>query len=196
MTTKKDKIERFRSYLAGSMTKSEKAQIENELRSDAEAAEMVEILKDLDRQAEEADSGGLGQAARRLATNLVKEFLGNASTDGPPHGVPVFDSRLLPIPDGVRPATVDTCRLSYRVADLEVDLSLYPVSPERFEMIGQIFGWTEAESPSLQLRTGRSRQSTIADSHGVFRIADVAVGKHALAIRHKKKTLAVIQLDL
>jgi hypothetical protein len=178
------------------MSPSERAEIEQELRTDNEAAETLEVLKVLDRQAEAADDGGLGQAAGRLASNLIKTFLGNASTDGPPNGVPVFDSRLLPIPDGVRPATVDTCRLSYRLADLEVDLSLYPISPERFEVIGQVVGGSQSGPLSLQLRTGRNRQSATCDVHGVFRFPEVSVGKHALAVRHEKKTLAVIQLDL
>ncbi len=196
MTMHNDKIERLRAYLKGALSSTEADAVERELHSDNQVAEMFEVLKGLERQADEADNGGLGQAARKLASNLIKEFLGNAKTDGPPRGVPVFDSRLLPIPDGVRPATVDTCRLSYRIDDLEVDLSLYPVSPERFEMIGQIVGWSENQPASVQLRTGRKRQSATCDSYGVFRFATVAVGKHGLAVRHKKKTLAVIQLDL
>ena len=196
MTMQDDKIEHLRAYLKGKLSGDEAKAVARELHSDPELARLYVVLKGLDHQAEEADSGGLGPAARKLASSLIKEFLGNIKTDGPPRGVPVFDSRLLPIPDGVRPATVDTCRLSYRIDNLEVDLSLYPVSPDRYEMIGQIIGWTGDRLASVQLRSGRQRQSATCDDYGVFRFPTIAVGRHSLAVRHHKKTLGVIQLEL
>ena len=191
-----DKIERLQAYLREELSPSDASEIEESLSTDRELAEMLEVLKKLNRQAEVSRLEGLESAARKLASQLVGQFLENEATDGPLRGVPVFDSRLLPIPEGVRPATVDTCRVSYKIEDVEVVLSMYPISPERFEVIGQIVGWDDNELPALQLRTGRGRQSASCDEHGVFRFPEVTVGKHALAVRSRKKIIGIIHLDL
>ena len=196
MKSKNDSTDQLLRYLRGDMAPAERQTVETRLTNDRKSREKLALLRALRRLPASEEPSDLLTAAERLSTGIVAEYIAGLRIGGPPLGVPVFDSRLLPIPEGVRPATVDTCRLSYRLGDLEVDLSLYPISPERFEVIGQVFGWNAGDPLHIQLRTGRARQQAPCDSFGVFRFADVDAGRHLLALQSGKKTAGIIRLEL
>ena len=135
-------------------------------------------------------------AVERLADKLVKDFETGKKHKGQPYGVTVFDSKLLPLPEGVRPAVVDTRKLKFRVSDCTLDIALYPVSPDSYELIGQIAGGEAKDRFRVTLSARKNRYTTDTDQFQLFRFDRVFSGQYTLMIRQGRKTIAIVDLDL
>ncbi|MCK5126963.1 MAG: hypothetical protein KAR42_11970 [candidate division Zixibacteria bacterium] len=134
--------------------------------------------------------------AHEVFRNLLKDIKSAKSSRDNNVAVRVFDSSLLPLPEGVRPAGVDTRRIKYIVNDQFVELSLYPVSPGSYEVIGQITGTFANEGFSAYMEHTNKNFSVIVNDCGVFRFPRVPVGKYSLTITNETQTIARVELDL
>ena len=68
----------------------------------------------------------------------------------------------MPLPEGVRPAAVSTRRLKYRIGEDILEISLHPVSPASYELIGQLSGQEPGRILDIQFKSGKSVKKIIA----------------------------------
>ncbi len=104
-----------------------------------------------------------------------------------------YDSRLIPLPEGVRPSLVSERRLKYQTGFGELELSIIPVYPGRFEITGR-FGNDEVIQPDMVVLRGRKTSRTEIDRFGFFSFAVVNPGTYSLQFnkegdKQNKKTI-------
>jgi hypothetical protein len=161
--------------------------------SDAVVAELHALLEHLDEQVAADD---LTEAARRLSSQLVSDFLADKRSSGPARGVRVFDSALLPVPDGVRPASVDTRQLRFRVSDWEVVFALYPVTSDSYEVMGRISGLGDDTAVEVVLSAGKQTERAETDKLHLFRFARVSTGTYRVVFSDKSGEIGTLTLEI
>lgn len=90
-----------------------------------------------------------------------------------------YDSRLVPLPEGVRPSLVSERRLKYQTGFGELELSIVPVYPGRFEITGR-FGNSKPIPLAEAVLQGRKTSRTGIDKYGFFSFAVVNPGTYTL----------------
>lgn len=158
----------------------------------------------LEERLENTHSGGAGggelfQQLRKPARQLIRAILTDHRKKDrqPHHGVIEFDSSYLPLPEGVRPAAVDIRRLIYRLDGCRVDLSLYPLSTEGWEMIGQVVqAERELSDITVTVRHGRSQSTCSANQFHLFRVPRLESGKNTLEVKSSHRTLGTIEIEV
>jgi hypothetical protein len=183
-------------YLKGKTSRKEAAEFKKKLKEDAQLAKDYALLKKVASQFDLSPEKAMLAAVERLADRLVRDFQTGKRHKGEPYGVTVFDSKLLPLPEGVRPAVVDTRKLKYRIGDCTLDIALYPVSPDSYELIGQIVGCAEEDRFQVILKAKKDKYSTDTDQFHLFRFERVFSGKYRLSVRRGRETIAIVELEL
>jgi len=162
----------------------------------------VDVLQErLERNRSGRETGGkqLFEQLRKPARQLIRAILSDhrKRAKQPHRGIIEFDSSFLPLPEGVRPAAVDVRRLIYRLDGCRVDISLYPLSTEGWELIGQV---VEAERDlgdiSVTVHHGRSQAAYTANQFYLFRVPRLEAGKNTLVVKTSHKTLGTIEIDV
>ncbi len=190
-----EKIERLKSLLAGSLQGEQKITLLVELQNDSELSDYYDLLKQL-YQVSPQNSQELFAASKKLSQTLYKDFLKEKSNSQKQFGVQVFDSSLLPLPEGVRPASVDTRQLKYQVGELLVALTVYPTTIDSVELIGQIQDFDKNEKIKIKAKSGRSSQVVEIDEFGLFRFDRIDAGKCSLLFTFENEKEGVIELSL
>lgn len=141
------------------------------------------------------DKGLLESAHRLLALQLkaIKKTTDKVYKSG---GLVFHDSRVLPRPEGVRPAAVETARLKYQIEDKQLQISLYPVSPERFEVIGRLDGISSGKIIGVILKSDRKKITTLSNEFQIFRFENIQKASYQLEINDGQKTIAKVTLNL
>jgi hypothetical protein len=188
----KKQVDKILSLLDG----EEREKLKARLSGDPNLAELVDTIGPAADQNESAEWRKLESAAHLLLQSLLKDVHSAGKTHAEQQGVLTFDSRLLPLPEGVRPATVDTRRLRYQVGDNRLEMSLYPVSVKSYELIGQLGEQTSESGFSVELTGLGKALSVTADRYGVFRFPRVTCGKYRLRISEGGKLIAVVDLEI
>ena len=195
MSIRSDIFEQLLRYRRNELPPKEKAAMERRLVKDAEVREMLGLLDRLDRSSDQPESDIAG-AARELADRIFRDYSLRRPQSRVPVGVTVFDSKLLPIPAGVRPAAVDTRQVRFRIDDCEVILMLYPVAPDSYEIMGQI-GEGLSDSPlSLGLSKRGFRGAATTDEFGLFRFDRVPLGAYRLTVFDGTRPLGLIHVTI
>ncbi len=135
-------------------------------------------------------------AAEALCMRQLKEYMDSRKPKHPAIGVVLFDSLLMPLPQGVRPATVDTRRLKYQLPEGVLEMSLYPVTTEYYEMIGQLRKISPETVPQVTLHYGQKKIRTEANDVNLFHFPRIPAGACRLEIKSGKTTLARISLEI
>jgi hypothetical protein len=189
---RKKLVDELLAQLDGETGKELKARLSD----DPALAEIANLLgRSGDRQ-DSAEWQKLEASAHLLLKSLLRDAQSAQSDPDGQHGVLVFDSGLLPLPEGVRPATVDTRRLRYQVGKNRLELSLYPVSVKTYELIGQLSDQSNEHGFTVELLGARTRFSATSDRFGVFRFPRITGGKYQLRIADDGKTIAVVDLEI
>ncbi len=178
------------AYLGGEMSPGQRKDFEKRMARDRELARMAEMIENLRRSGSESEWEQMSRPAHGLLDNILKD-LGKRSKK---QAVRIFDSRNLPQPEGVRPATVETRRLKYRLDENLLEISLYPVSPSSFELIGQLGGVDK--QLDIEINSGRKKQKTQSNQFGLFRFARLEKGDYQLKIHSGKEVIATVDIDL
>ncbi len=194
MAQKRDRVELLVEFVRGSLSDEEASQVEEALAHDAELAELLQMVKQMESSRNEYDNT-TNKAAEKLSAQLFDDFLQQTKRGKKGRGVMVFDSRLLPLPDGVRPAAVDTRRMKYRLGELTLHLSLYPISPESFEIIGQLSGGLERIYTVRLVHAGKSI-ITETDVFGLFRFERISSDDYELVVFMGKKKVGTVDISL
>ena len=196
MSTRLDIFEQLLRYRRSELSPKEKAIVEQRLATEPEAREMLALLQALDIAAPDHPDARLMSASRDLADRIYQDYFLRGRQSRVPVGVTVFDSKLLPVPAGVRPAAVDTRQLRYRVESCEVILMLYPVAPDSYEVMGQIGEGLSEDSLSVDLRKRGFRTAATTDEFGLFRIDRVPLGDYRLTISAGNRAVGLIHVTI
>jgi len=196
MSERLAKFSKLAEYLRGTLAESERLQLEDELRRDPDLAELLRFLQDLRRENAEAEWDILKASAHSLVARQLKELKNMQGAAGEIRGVTVFDSQLMPMPEGLRPATVDTRYIRYKLGSNALELALYPVSPDSFEMIGQLVGFEKIEACEVEARGESNNMMATVNGVGIFRLARVARGVYQLVISCAGRRLATVDMEL
>ncbi|MBD3403188.1 hypothetical protein GF420_09860 [candidate division GN15 bacterium] len=196
MKTRQEKIALLLAFERGTASEAEAEAARRLLASDSEAAELLQVIRQLDSEKSGAHGDRLREAARTMSAQIIADFIARRQADDPRMGVLVFDSSVLPLPEGVRPAAVDTRQVRYRFEEAEVSLALYPISPSAYELVGQVAGRSSEEALTVVLRKGKRRYRTEADTHHLFRFDDVAAGRYRLSVFTGDREIAFVMIDV
>jgi hypothetical protein len=194
MSRTQDKYELLFRYLKGQLDGDEKKRFEKALLSDPELARTADFLSGLLSESDAVAWDKIKDPAHRIFERLLSDH--KSSKDDSRHAVVTFDSKYLPLPDGVRPAIADTRRIKYRIAERTLEISLYPVSPGSFEMIGQLSGSAPGDILQIELRKGRSGFKVNGNSYQLFRFERVPGGKYKMIISRERKVIAKVDIEL
>lgn len=136
-----------------------------------------------------------GQALNQLARRMFRDY--RTSKDDPDScvGVTVYDSKVLPLPEGVRPAAVDVRKLKYKMGAWEVELAFYPITVDSFELMGHITGLERGRSLDVIAQLGRRRFSTKVDEQYLFRFPRMPAADYTLLILEDGKLFGRIDLQ-
>ncbi len=181
--------------LLSRLSGEEQEKLRQRLGDDPSLAELTALVGEQAEMAETGDWGKLQIAAHRLLDSMLKD-VHTADKNHQQHGVLTFDSGLLPAPEGVRPAAVDTRRLRYQIGERLLELSLYPVSVNSFELIGQISDSPATLAMRVELVANRRKITATAEQFGIFRFPRVPSGEYRVRIISGDQVIATVDLEL
>ena len=189
-------IDRLIKLLQGKLKGQRKAQLEAEIKADPRLAEILAGLRGLLKVGGDLRESGLTRAARSLSVKLFEDFMRGRREPGSSAGVRVFDSRHIPLPEGVRPATVDTRHLRWRLPEGELEIAAYPITDSSFELIGQLAGIDTARPVTAEIKTASGALRAETDRFGLFRFERVPRDSRELILRADSVTIGTVTLDL
>ncbi len=190
-----DRVEELTALLRGSLKEKQKKALLNELKEDTELSGIFDLLKKVSEIAPNG-TNPLHTASKKLSKTLYKDFIKKQVSPDKQFGVQIFDSSLLPLPKGVRPAAVDTRLLKYQLGKAVVELTVYPVTVDSVEIIGQISGLKKDQKLSVTAETKSKRQKTDIDEFCLFRFERVVSGDCRLLFSSENKKEGIIELSL
>jgi hypothetical protein len=179
-------------YIRGRLDPDKRAEVAERIDKDPALQKLVEMLGGLHDDMRNIDWPEMKPAAHSLLSRQLKEKRGGRKKKG----ITIFDSQLLPLPEGVRPALVDTRRIRYKVDEKLLELSIYPVSLNSFEVIGQLAEAEKSEQLIVIMRLGRKKISTEANEFGLFRFPRLTKGSYILEIRAGDDPVGEFELEI
>jgi hypothetical protein len=182
-------------FIEGSAGLEEREETERRLNSEPSMKKLMQFAIEIRSDQGKTDYGKLRGSIHLLAGKQLREMKRTRSGIGH-NAVTIYDSRLLPLPEGVRPATVDTRRLRFRSVDHELSLSAYPVSTGSYELIGQLTAGGCTEPLIAEVRVGKKRITAQANRFRVFRFPRVEVGTCKLTVKSAQRAIVVVHIDL
>ena len=176
----------------GQASDAERDRIDDAIRRDPQLRQTYELIRNAGEFLDELGWEQLSEAALKLSDRMFDDF---RQADG--RGVLVFDSALLPQPEGVRPAPVGVRNLRYRIRDLLLDLSLYPITPDSFEILGQVSeGASATGALTISLRGPVRIRAVETDEFGLFRFERVGRGAWDLELISDANSLGRVGLQV
>ena len=149
---------------------------------DPESRGKAELLQRLFRMFGAADMQRMSAASQSLAQHIFQSFM-STPVDGADNIARLYyDSRAIPMPEGVRPSLMSARRLKFKAGDGNIELSISPVYPGRFEITGRYKGPLSSEN-GLAIIKGRRAHRTCFDRFGFFYLAPVDPGQYRLSCR-------------
>lgn len=197
MSRDMDKIDIMMDYLRGNLSAAGRRQAEELIRKDSNSDRLFTVVKSLFLESKKADWEQMRESSLRLASRLFNDYQKSLKRPGANLGINIFDSRMLPLPEGVRPALVDNSRLKYKVGELVLEISLYPVSTESYELIGQVLELESDQQLIVKLRSSRKNEfEAAADSFHLFRFDRIPKADYTLELILDNNRIGVIDLKL
>ncbi len=196
MNNPEKKLSQIVDYIRGQLTPEENTKVARMIAEDPVLQKFISLSANLRKESATVDWKRIGSSAHALIDVQLKQLKMTAKRTGKRRGITIFDSKLLPLPDGVRPAIVDTRRVRFLTGDGRLDLSFYPISLNSSEVIGQ---YTSIESPSgmaVELRRGRVRLMSTANEFGLFRFPRIPKGTYSLRLRATDEVIAEIDFEI
>ncbi len=182
-------------YFKSELNDEDIRKVEKLLDSNKEFRRMYNVIKSLGVDCLPDDLTDLSPSLRQMSLNMFREYKKTDKDKTVTRGLPIFDSDVLPLPDGVRPSITNSRRLKYKFDDMEMELSLYPVSLYSYEMIGQISGSADKDH-QIELVGNNFKRETATDELQMFVFAKIPAMKYRINILSGKKLKAFVNLDL
>ncbi len=185
-------IQELIDYIRGRLDPDKRAEVAERIGKDPVLQKLVTLLGGLHEDMQEIDWPAMKSAAHSLLSRQLKEKRGGRQKKG----VTIFDSQLLPLPEGVRPALVDTRRIRYKIDETVLEVSVYPVSLNSFELIGRLDGAEKFEMLTVTTRLGRKKFTTEANEFGLFRFPRLTKGNYIMEIRAGDDPVGEFELEI
>ncbi|MEZ5358223.1 MAG: hypothetical protein R3F48_05275 [Candidatus Zixiibacteriota bacterium] len=189
-------FETIAAYLQGLLNAEERTELESRIASDSTLQALVEVVKGWLDEIDVGQYSGVEPSVHALLSRQLKEIKAADKNSRWQRGITTYDSKLLPVPEGVRPATVDVRRIKMQVGDWQMDLSLYPVSVNSYEVIGQILDCDIDETLTVTLKGRGPVLTSEANRFHLFQFPRVATGKQTLKIKQGRRIIAVVDLEI
>jgi len=157
---------------------------------------MCSVLKQLQDESGTVRWDEIKDSVHEISDRLFDDFTKRRKSPGAVKGVLIFDSRSIPLPDGVRSAKVDTRRIKYIIGEYDLELALYPVTSGAYEIIGQLSGIEGHEGCEVILKSAREEFKSRADRFLVFCFPRVPVMKYTLELKTKNRKIASVDINL
>ena len=184
------------NYLKGNLAAGERREIEKMIGVDRELTGLFSIVKRLFLEGQKANWKQLQSSTLKLADRLFTDYQKSVKNPKIHHGITMFDSMMLPLPAGVRPATIDKRRLKYKIGEMDLDISLYPISSSSYEMIGQIFDLEADSELTVRLKSGKREYRVNADQFNLFRFVRIPVAKYVMDLLSGRNRIGTVELEL
>lgn len=180
MRGKDEIVELLVKFIDGTLDAENQSEVRRLMERKPEIRRLHTLLARLaDASREDRD---LTKAARALVERFVRDMKMAQNEGEPARGILSFDSGLLPLPAGVRPATVDSRRLRYIFGDRRLEISVYPASPGTYEVIGQASGFASGEILTAELEGARDKMHEQSNRFQVFHFERVPAGIYTLRV--------------
>lgn len=196
MSIHEQEIEQLIKYLRGELSSKDATELKRKIADNPTMQNLVAMINDKKRDCAEIDWEKMKSPVHNLLDLQLKQIKSRRKTGGGRRGITTYDSKLLPLPDGVRPAEVDTRRLKFQIDDAQLEISLYPISPNSYELIGLLSGQDENEKIVVVLKGKGAKLTESANQFGLFRFPRVPQGRYELKIKKGRSVFAGLQLDL
>lgn len=193
---KEDKIDILLAYLKGRLKKKEAMAVEKEMKRDPAMRDLYALLCELGAESGNLDWSEIDATVRAMSNRMVNDFFKEREGGVSAPGVLIYDSKMLPLPAGVRPASVDVRRLKFRIDEKELMISLYPVAPNAYEVMGQLSGYTGNEPIEISLRAGKKTFQAESDEFQLFHFARIPSGDYRLIVTASGETIADLDIDV
>lgn len=195
MNTDHDILHQLLAFHRDQLDEVQRRNLTERIRLDPDLRDMLALIVRLDGTVG-VGADILSGPAHELSSRIIRDFLQKKADPGSAQGVVVFDSAVVPLPEGVRPAVVDTRQLRFKLDHADLTLALYPLTLNSFELIGQIRGCQFDGAPVVELRQGRTTLTAEADRHLLFRFPRISNGHHRLSIVYDGEKIAFVTLEV
>jgi len=192
---KKYDIDRIVAFLKGELKGQDKAQFIGKMAADADLAEMKAVVEQL-LEAGELNRSDDAAGGRQLAMSIYRDYIRKLKQPKTSHGVVIFDSWNLPLPEGVREAEVDSRWRSYRFEKFELDISTHPITPDSLQVTGRVNGLDPGTAIMISMKSGKRRYQSEGDPNNIFYFSRLPSGSYILTISGPDGISGVITLDL
>gem|GEM_PF-3913627 len=189
-------IDLISAYLKSQLKKEDHRKVESLLNSSREFREMFETIKALHDQGVPGHLGDLAPALKQMSLNMFRQYHGASKNNRELLGLPIYDSKTFPLPEGVRPSLTSARRLRYKFNDMEVELSLNPMTLYSFEIIGQIDNGSEKKNYMIELIGKDQRFTAETDELQMFAFTKIPAMKYRLNILLEGKLTGIVDIDL
>ncbi|MEW5925708.1 MAG: hypothetical protein AB1746_17125 [Candidatus Zixiibacteriota bacterium] len=192
----KKNIDLISGYLNSELKKKDREKVEKLLNSSEEFRNMYEMIKTLSEQGNPGHLNDLVPSLKQMSLNMFRQYNNTDKRDRQLLGLPVYDSRTIPLPEGVRPSLTSARRMRYKFDSMEVEISLNPMTLYSFEIIGQIDDESHKKNYSVELTAGARKFTAETDELGMFTFSRVPILKYRLNILAERKIIGMIDIDL
>ncbi|MCK5126999.1 MAG: hypothetical protein KAR42_12150 [candidate division Zixibacteria bacterium] len=189
-------FKKIAAYLQGKLKANEKKATEKEIAQNPVLKTLIEMSLDWKSELADKNWQQAGKSVHALLSKQLDEIKAAEKNTQWMRGITTFDSKLLPIPEGVRPATVDTRRIKIQLGNSQLDISLYPVSTGSYELIGQLIDWNSVDIHTIVLKGSNQSLSADTNQFQLFQFPRVSAGHYSMKVKLGRKIIAVIDLDL
>ncbi|MBU8934016.1 MAG: hypothetical protein KOO62_08400 [candidate division Zixibacteria bacterium] len=196
MEVSEEKLAELLAYVSGRLSGSRRRQIESELAKDTELCDYLSCLRSLSCALLGEDYPELQKPSRALVRRVLKEVKKCTKAGDIKTGIATFDSQLLPLPSGVRPAKVSTRQMRFNTDQLSLELSLYPVTSASYQLIGKISGVKKEIRHAIRLQSGRTKLKCDTNEFHIFQMNRVPAGKCKLTVQENTKVIMIVELEL
>ncbi|MFH2037209.1 MAG: hypothetical protein ABIJ45_12465 [Candidatus Zixiibacteriota bacterium] len=196
MTNNYDKTDLLLQYANNALTPGELKKVKKLIESDPEMAALYAAILTLRDEGKRTNWPSLKKSIKTLSSQMFDDFQKLKKTGNKINGVRVFDSKAMPLPEGIRPAVVDCRRVKFKIDKLHLELSMYPISVNAYELIGQLSGFESPGYLTFTLSGGKRKFSVEGDKFHIFRFAKVLQGNYTLNIHFDKKKIGAVGIDL
>jgi len=191
-----DKQELLLKFIRGELSPADKNSVQKRLASDPEFRETYGILKELHFQESGANWVQIRKATLKMSMRLYKDFKKSLREPRYNYGIMYYDSKMLPLPRGVRPARVMEHTLKYKVGECDLELSLRPMTTESYEIIGQITGYEKGNLSRVIARSRKNRFESDTDQFNLFRFAKIPLGSYTLDLMDGRKKIGAVAFEI
>jgi len=196
MSGLEDNVEVLMKYIRDELPDRERKEVGEKLLSNRQLRELYDTLKLVGSGGRAFKWMQIRNAALKMSSRIFRDFQKTIKKPDANYGVNVFDSKVLPLPEGVRPAAVDSRRLKYVMGPYNLELHLKPVSIDSYDVVGEISGFKGDSPIKVTMRSGKLTLTAVADEFNLFFFSRVPVRNYVFSFMSGKRKIGSIDIEI